>query len=382
MTNLEIKICRATLKILKYSLIWPNEADEMNPGKWYYIRVATFLLITSLWVLSVFMHIVMSIIHDADVHLSEDVAFCVAFCGLYYMTMIYVKNQPKVALLLRDLSKFQFGKPPGFEEKERILGFLSQFFFYYCVMAVMVYNLVKLLQKPDCEKMNEIKGLKENCGLLTPTWLPFDINYFPAFHLTFLYVFISTQILMKLALIISFNALEMAYHVILRIDHLKIMITECLDQRNYEVSRRKLKTCILYHLEILSLSNRLNDCFSNIMFAHLTITAAICGCLEKQFVDGDNRLGALLHVCGWISALFVACIGGQHLLNASLSIPDAIWSSKWYEADVRIRKDLLFMMAKSQVGLHLNVGSFGVLSFSVFFSVLKMSYSILAMLTS
>ncbi|XP_044255307.1 uncharacterized protein LOC123005572 [Tribolium madens] len=355
----------------------------MNPGKWYYIRVAAFLLITSLWVLSVFMHLIMSIINDADIHLSEDVALIVAFCGLYYMTIIYVKNQPKVAHLLRDLSNFQkFGKPPGFEKKEKILGFWSQLFFYYCVVAVMIYNLVKLLQKPECEKINEVKGLKENCGLLTPTWIPFEINYFPAFQLTFFYVFISTQILMKLALIISFNALEMAHHIILRIDHLKIMIMECLDEKSYEVSRRKLKTCILYHLEILSLSNRLNNCFSNGMFAHLTITAAICGCLEKQFVDGDNSLGALVHVLGWILALFVACLGGQHLINASLTIPDTIWFSKWYEADVRLRKDLIFMMARSQVGLHLSVGSFGILSFGVFFSVIKMSYSILAMLTS
>jgi hypothetical protein len=45
--------------------------------------------------------------------------------------------------------------------------------------------------------------------------------------------------------------LEMAHHVILRINHLNVMIRECFDKGDYEVSRVKLKACILYHLEIL-----------------------------------------------------------------------------------------------------------------------------------
>nr|XP_015834400.1 PREDICTED: putative odorant receptor 71a [Tribolium castaneum] len=354
----------------------------MNPGKWYYIRVVTFILFTCPWVLSVFMHLIVSIRNNADIHLSEDVALMVAFTGVYYMTIIYVKKQPKVAFLLRDLSYFQFGKPPGFDETERILGFLSKLTFCYSVMAVVIYNYIKYRQKPECERMNKLKGLKENCGMLTPTWWPFEINYSPAFQLIFLYIFTSTQVMMKLSLMISFNVLEMAHHIILRINHLKTMILESLDEQDYEASKRKIKTCILYHLEILGFAERMDDCFSNGMFAHLTITAAICGCLEKQFVDGDNQLGSLLHIFGWILALFLACLGGQHLINASETISDAIWSSKWYDADLRLRKDLIFMMARSQVGLYLNVGGFGILSYALFLSVIKMSYSILAMLTS
>ncbi|KAH0809508.1 hypothetical protein GEV33_013282 [Tenebrio molitor] len=236
--------------------------DGRELGKWYYIRVATFLLITSVWVASVFMHLVVTLTNNVDIRISEDVAFMVAFSGLYYMTIIYVKNQPKVAHLLRDLSNFErFGKPPGFDEEEDKLSFWSKFCFYYTVGGIFAYNFIKLIQKSDCEKVNVEKGLKENCGIL------------------------------------------------------------------------------------------LDDCFSNGMFAHLTITAAICGCLEKQFVDGDNRIGAFLHVFGWIMALFLACIGGQHLIDASNSIPEAIWMSKWYRVDVRLRRDLLFMLARSETGL-------------------------------
>ncbi|XP_068913513.1 odorant receptor 4-like [Tenebrio molitor] len=379
----QIKICRTTLRILRYSLIWPDEDEELNPGKRYYIRVLLFIVITSMWVASVFMHLVMSLRSDLGTHLSEDCGFIIAFCGIYYMTFIYVKNQPKIALLLRDLSSFAtFGKPPGFEQIENKLSFWSKFCFSYAVAGIVVYNSIRLLQKSDCERINREEGLNENCGLLSPTWFPFKIDYFPVFHLVFLYIFVSTQILMKLALMISFNALEMIHHIILRIDHLNIMIGQCFEDENYQVSRNKLKTCILYHLDILDLSTRLDDCFSNCMFAHVFITAAICGCLEKQFVDGDNRIGALIHVLGWIMLLFLASLGGQQLIDAGVSISESIWASQWYNADLRLKKDLLFMYRKSQTGFRLTAGSFSVLSFSLFLSVLKMSYSILTMLTS
>ena len=166
----------------------------------------------------------------ADIHVSEDVAFLVAFFGLYYMTVVYVKNQPKVAFLLKDLSKFEeFGKPPGFEDVEKKLSFWSQFCFFYTVFGTLGYNTIKLIQKPECEQANLEKGLNENCGLLSPTWFPFKVNYFPMFYFALAYVHMCTQILIKLALMISFNGLEMAHHVILRIDHLKIMITECFE---------------------------------------------------------------------------------------------------------------------------------------------------------
>ncbi|XP_044261864.1 odorant receptor 49b-like [Tribolium madens] len=127
--------------------------------------------------------------------------------------------------------------------------------------------------------------------------------------------------------------------------------------------------CIEYHNQILGFVDRLNDCFSTAMFGHLAITSTICGCIAKQFVVGVNRLCAAIHFSGWIVALFVACLGGQLLLDANYTVSNAIWSSIWYKADVKLRKDLLFMLVRSQREFHLTVGSFGVLSFALFVNV-------------
>lgn len=168
------------------------------------------------------------------------------------MTFIYVKNQPKVAQLLKDLSNFDnFGEPPHFEERMEKLDLWSQFFSYYTIAGITIYNFIKYSGRGDCERENKIKGLHENCGLLSPTWIPFRIDYFPVYQLVFIFIFISSQMLMKLVLIISYSALEMGQHIIMRIDHLNSMILQIFDINDMEGSRWRLRRCIEYHVEIL-----------------------------------------------------------------------------------------------------------------------------------
>jgi hypothetical protein len=94
-----------------------------------------------------------------------------------------------------------------------------------------------------------------------------------------------------------------------------------------------------------------------------------------------------VHVVGWIIALLLACVAGQRLTDAvskaqdsllclttamfqSESISQAIWMSKWYQADLGLKKDILFLLACSQKKLYITVGPFGVLSFELFVSVI------------
>ncbi|RZC41549.1 7tm 6 domain containing protein, partial [Asbolus verrucosus] len=153
-------------------------------------------------------------------------------------------------------------------------------------------------------------------------------------------------------------------------DELKSMILECFDEGKFE-NRRRLNMCIRYHLDIIeyfsrsTYSKRLNDCFTNEMFIHLTTTGIICGCLENQIVKGYN-FGTVLHILAWIGALAVSCFGGQMLMDSSLSVADVMYCSKWYEADVHLRKYAILMMVRSQKPLYVTTGSFGVLTLPLF----------------
>ncbi|XP_063907406.1 uncharacterized protein LOC135125686 [Zophobas morio] len=151
------------------------------------------------------------------------------------------------------------------------------------------------------------------------------------------------------------------------IKHLNQMICEAIDNTQFEISQSRLTNCILYHVDIIRMAKALDECFSNAMFTHTCITAIICACIEKQFVEGD-RLCAILHFSGWILTLTFACCSGQILINASESISESIWSSKWYEVDVRLQKDILFMLRRSQTIFFLTAGPFSSLSFPLLVS--------------
>ncbi|KYB25640.1 hypothetical protein TcasGA2_TC034856 [Tribolium castaneum] len=334
-------------------------------------EVLTLMLTTSVWFFCIIMHIIMSTRSHLDLHVSEDVAYIVVFCGLYYITFNYVKNQHKIALLLRDLSNFdKFGVPPGYENVETKLGFYSKFLFAYVTVAGVVYNFMRFIEKGECENMTG-KDFNEVCGLMSPLWIPISLNNNSLVYCAiFLYVLICSQMVIKVGLMISYHATEMAHHIILRIDHLKLMIVKCFDLEYNELQRRKLRQCILYHTEILDFASRLDECFSTGMFTHIFMTGAIFACIEKQFIDGEHQFCAAVHFIGWVLTLFVACLGGQHLINA------------WYKADKELRKDLLFMLMRCQKSLKIRAGPFGVLSYPLLVSVLKMSYSMLCMLTS
>ncbi|XP_063907540.1 uncharacterized protein LOC135125786 [Zophobas morio] len=117
------------------------------------------------------------------------------------------------------------------------------------------------------------------------------------------------------------------------------------------------------------MAKALDECFSNSVFAHTCITAG-------------SPLCAVLHFSGCLIALAFACFSGQILINASESVSESIWFSKWYEADLRLQKDILFMLTKSQKIFYLTAGPFSTLSFPLLVSIVKFSYSLFCLLTS
>ncbi|XP_068898533.1 odorant receptor 49a-like isoform X2 [Tenebrio molitor] len=366
--NSEIKICAATRQILRNALIWPKEDEEMNPGKWTYIRILTFVCFTSLLCISTTTHFLLTLENEVERDVSEEMAVLSAIYGTYFMVFAYIKNQKKIASLLRDLSSFdKFGIPEDFHEEEKKLTFYAKFIHTYVTITVSAYNFLLLFLKSDCEKYNKEHDLKENCGLAIPT--PFAADYFPVFQLVFLYQLVVSNMLLRLSMIIAYNTFEITQHIIFRINHLNIMTTACFDDDDYQTSRNKLTRCILYHSEVLDFAKRVDDCFSSCMFAHLILTSTICACLEKQITVGINRFGGVLHILGWIVNLFVSCLAGQRLINANGTIAEAIWASKWYQADVRLQKDVRLMLLRSQRDLHLSAGPFGIVSFALFVSV-------------
>lgn len=164
------------------------------------------------------------------------------------MSVLYIKNQKKIAQLLKDLSTFNnFGKPPSFDKTNAQLNFFANCMFTYALIGVILYTGVQCFLKSQCEALKIEYKLNTTCGFIIPTRLPFKTDYFPMYQVLFIYMFILMLLMTRLALLISCNLLEIAYNVSVRIDHLKTMFSECFKYKNYILSRKNFNRCVSYH---------------------------------------------------------------------------------------------------------------------------------------
>ena len=187
-----------------------------------------------------------------DIPVTEDIDGVASIGGMYYMAFMYIKNQAKIALLLRDISDFKiFGKPPNFDEKNRRLNFISNVVFIYLICTPTQYSIIKYTQKNICEARNEKIGYEDNCGFILPVWTPFSTKNVIVYWIYYICISVGAQILIKPSLLITFHAFEITQHLILKIEHLKQMLHDCFENKNDIICRKKLNKCISYHREIV-----------------------------------------------------------------------------------------------------------------------------------
>jgi hypothetical protein len=190
------------------------------------------------------------LVAEGGIDISEDLAFFATSICLALMMILYALKQRDLLALMLDLCNFvQFGKPPQFDSVNKTLEFWVKFIFAYCIFGAVFYNLVKIIEIPQCRRSRKISG---TCGSLIQLWTPFDPDDGVTASLIVFYVFLIALIMVKVTLMVSVQVLEISWNIKLRIDQLKSMLLGCFDD-DVAASRRRLNHCIQYHIDIIRL---------------------------------------------------------------------------------------------------------------------------------
>jgi hypothetical protein len=263
MTSNKMIIGKWTRFCLRQCYIWPATHQEMNPPKWFYLKLA-FLL-----VLSLFVFLVPTVINTQyrikctgqsiptqelfvgvldSQNSSENVGLILSYSGFLSVMTLYALNHKRVAQLMRRLSDFEdFGKPPGFDQLKTKMEFYSKISVCYCLLAGIVYKCIKLYGIPDCQRE---RGSFEICGLIVPLWKPWNGDSISPLLLTLDFTLVYGLIFTNSILLICVQILEISLNIKLRIDHLKLMLLTCFD-RDTRTNRKCLNKCINYHQNII-----------------------------------------------------------------------------------------------------------------------------------
>lgn len=309
----------------------------------------------------------------------------ISFSGGAYISVLFFLKQKRLAVLYDGLVDFNiFGKPADFDKKNNKLNLYSIIFSYYVSLAIFFYGFISLMSIPKCEIYNQKFNLSAICGQFFPGKLPFvQLNRKPMKQVYFIYQYAVTSILLNGSAVVQFMTFETSSHIIVRIQHLKGLLKQVFD--NQVNQKERLHFCIQYYNKISVFFNEHNACFTGCMGVHVVITGAVLGCLTNQLVN-DWSLGAVVHLGGWFIALFVVCHGGQ-MISAevyfiifhkfillffffkSVSISDAAYDSDWIQADIKLQKDFIFLLMRSQKAFNARAGNFGILSYALFIAV-------------
>nr|XP_015839868.1 PREDICTED: odorant receptor 46a, isoform A-like [Tribolium castaneum] len=147
---------------------------------------------------------------------------------------------------------------------------------------------------------------------------------------------------------------------------------------------QKLKDCIRHHIAILQFVKMYETNFSFIVFNQFLFSILILGFLIFQLSILEplsyEFLQAIIYMVCVVVQIYFYCYYGTILYEESNSLNDAVYMGNWYKYDIKSRKTLLILMERSKKPCIVTAGKVLDLSLVTFTTILRRSYSLLAVL--
>ncbi|XP_047520265.1 odorant receptor 2a-like [Pieris napi] len=117
--------------------------------------------------------------------------------------------------------------------------------------------------------------------------------------------------------------------------------------------------------------------------------------LKQLNIDSDSEMGNSVKTDGSLEDLktlcisilvivnvFYCCRGGEYLVNSASEVSTAIYDAPWYELPNQYRKDLIFIMSRSQRVAYVTSTSYIKISLKTFIRIMNMTWSFISLITT
>ncbi|XP_044727910.1 odorant receptor Or1-like [Chrysoperla carnea] len=184
------------------------------------------------------------------------------------------------------------------------------------------------------------------------------------------------------------------------IENLKILINELMklkatNHTKFTAKRIEFTSrcvhCIFHHRKIKELSivlmkflNETESIFTFGIFAQFSASILILCITALQLTIVApftfEFFAFITYLICMLSQIFLYCWYGNEIIHHSLSLPNTVYETNWYESDKNYKKYVEFLIFHTQRPLKLRVGRFFTLSLHTFMAILRNSYSYFAVL--
>lgn len=139
----------------------------------------------------------------------------------------------------------------------------------------------------------------------------------------------------------------------------------CLKLKRVAMAQRgEMKTCIKYHGKLLELFKSIENCFKEVIFVQsYAMTVVMCTLafqlsLIKPLDEPELAFKIFFVMCAFFSQIYLPYYLGTLVADKSSKIVEAAYFSKWYQADIRVRKDLVIIMTMAQKEMEMDIMGF------------------------
>ncbi|CAH2095497.1 unnamed protein product [Euphydryas editha] len=146
-----------------------------------------------------------------------------------------------------------------------------------------------------------------------------------------------------------------------------------------------IKECHRLHNFFIEQHKIFNSIISPVMFIYVLVCSIMICCsvvqLSMDEVTVSQKLWVIEYTLALAIQLFLYCWHSNEIAYESRGVDLGIYTSKWWRADVQVRRQVLMLAGKLSHTFILDAGPFATFSTSTFINILKGSYSFYTLFT-
>jgi hypothetical protein len=314
---MSIAILGETLSYLRFNCIWPTKDQELNPDKYYHVKLVLMLLSSPIILIGSTLHLIVSLkckyhfvpakyqkrfrskLQQHQRRLDHDDRRGRGLLLHRDIRRVPEANRADLRRLigfcqLRKTTKFRQGeqKVVALVEDVQIVHRLCHY-----KRLFVTFHQQEVLREAEPRKrvQRDLRFVGHNLDALQYRRFPHQANFL---SFATLYTVVFT---MKGAAVISFAIMETIEHLVLRIKHLKLMLNEAVSTEDATTRQQRFAKCIEYHINIFeyssrsaihcdyllcfSIGKRIDEHYTMCLFLHVLLTGALFGCIGYRSME-------------------------------------------------------------------------------------------------
>ncbi|XP_050499176.1 odorant receptor Or1-like [Diabrotica virgifera virgifera] len=155
-------------------------------------------------------------------------------------------------------------------------------------------------------------------------------------------------------------------------------------QKKQQIINQKLKECVKHHKAILEFAEEITSLFATSLFFQFLVSVFVfCATFFEMTmvrVTSVRFFSMALYQYCMLLEIFPSCYFGNEVILESRKLTSSAYHSDWLNYNVKVRKNLIFFMTRTQKITKITAGGFFTLSLDTFIKILKSSWSYVAVL--